>query len=92
MELVKETTISVMTTDGQKLKDGDVVVLNLSDKCCVGVFKGITKKGAIRLDGVIGTCPVVYNIMPRSIKQLFRASVEVNTGKMNPPVEKEREE
>lgn len=92
MELVKETTISVMTTDGQKLKDGDVVVLNLSDKCCVGVFKGITKKGAIRLDGVIGTSPVVYNIMPRSIKQLFRASVEVNMGKMNPPVEKESEE
>lgn len=31
MELVKETTISVITTDGKKIEKGDTVVFNLED-------------------------------------------------------------
>ena len=37
MELVKETTISVMTTDGKKVEIGDTVAFNTEDRCCAGV-------------------------------------------------------
>lgn len=92
MELVKETTISVMTTDGKKIERGDTVAFNLEDRCCTGVFMGIGKKGALMFDSKIVGTGVRFHIMPRSIKEIYRAEVKVDMGFMNPPAEKEREE
>lgn len=92
MELVKETTISVMTTDGKKIEMGDTVVFNLEDRCCAGVYKGISKKGALMFDSKIVGTGVRFHIMPRSIKEIYKAEVKVDMGFMNPSTEKESEE
>ena len=92
MALVKETTISVMTTDGKKIERGDTVVFNLEDRCCTGVFMGIGKKGALMFRSKIVGTDVRFHVMPRSIKEIYLADVKVDTGFMNPPAEKESEE
>ncbi len=92
MELVKETTISVMTTDGKKVEIGDTVAFNTEDRCCAGVFMGISKKGALMFNSKIVGTDVRFHIMPRSIKEIYKAEVKVDTGFMNPPAEKESEE
>lgn len=92
MELKKETTISVLTTDGKKIGVGDTVVFNLEDRCCAGVYLGIGKKGALMFQSKIVGTNVRFHVMPRSIKEIYLADVKVDTGFMNPPAEKESEE
>ena len=92
MELKKETTISVLTTDGKKINVGDTVIFNLEDRCCTGVYLGIGKKGALMFRSKIVETDVKFHIMPKSIKVIYLAEVKVDTGIMNPPTEKESEE
>lgn len=92
MELVKETTISVMTTDGKKIERGDTVVFNLEDRCCTGVFMGISKKGVLMFNSKIFGTGVRFHIMPRCIKEIYMADVKIDTEFTNPPAEKESEE
>lgn len=40
---------------------------------------------------IVGT-GVRFHIMPRSIKEIYKAEVKVDIGFMNPPAEKESEE
>lgn len=73
-------------------REGDTVVFNLEDRCCTGVFMGIGKKGALMFDSKIVGTGVRFHIMPKSIKEIYKAEVKVDMGFMNPPAEKEREE
>lgn len=88
MELVKETKVSVLTTNGEKIEVGDTVVFNLEDRCCVGVYMGITDRGALKFSGKIAGTDVKFHIMPRSIKEIYKADVKVCfciDGLMNKP-------
>ena len=80
MELVKETTISVLTTNGEKIEVGDTAIFNLGDKCCVGVYKGMTDRAALKFIGKIAGTDVTFHIMPKSIKEIYKADVRIHFG------------
>lgn len=80
MELVKETTISVLTTSGEKIEPGDTVIFNLEDKCCAGVYMGLTDRGALKFSGKIAGTDVTFHIMPRSIKEIYKADMKIHFG------------
>jgi hypothetical protein len=72
MKIEKEVVIRPMTADGQELTVGDRCVFNVAGKCLTGIYKGITKHGAISFDGIISDAPVQFNVMPNSIDYIVK--------------------
>lgn len=73
MEIVKRQVIDVNTTDGKKLEVGTNVYLNALGYVILGTFKGISKKGALMFDGIGKFTDVTFNIMPKSIEEMYIA-------------------
>ena len=65
MEIKRETTVTVLTTDGKEINEGDYVVFNASGRCNAGHFAGISKKGALIFDSVIYGTDVTFHVMPK---------------------------
>lgn len=61
MQIKKETVISVLTTSGETINAGDTVIFNFDDKCCVGVYLGLSDRGALKFKGKIADTDVTYN-------------------------------
>ena len=80
MQIKKETVISVLTTSGEVINAGDTVVFNFEDKCCVGVYLGFSERGALRFTGKISDTDVTFHVMPKSIKEIYKADVKVHFG------------
>lgn len=93
MKIKKETVISVLTTSGETINAGDTVIFNFDGKCCVGVYLGLSDRGALKLKGKISGTDVTWNVMPKSIKEICKADVKVKNdefGKfMNEPESEE---
>lgn len=77
MEIKKEITVNPMTTDGKVLEYGDAVVFNAEGRCFAGMFNGINKRGAATFVTVIAGEEVTFNVMPRSIKTIYKAEIKV---------------
>lgn len=94
MQIKKETVISVLTTNGETINVGDTVIFNFDDKCCVGVYLGLSDLGALKFKGKISGTNVTWNVMPKSIKEICKADVKVKNdefGKfMNEPESEEK--
>ena len=73
MQIKKETVISVLTTSGETINAGDTVIFNFDDKCCVGVYLGLSDRGALKFKGKIADTDVTFHVMPRSIKEIYKA-------------------
>ncbi len=87
MIIEKKTTISPMTTDGEVICPGDTVIFNADGRCHAGVYVEITKRGAMKFKGKIAGTDVTFNVMPNSIKEIYKADVKVNSFfPLNPPV------
>ena len=78
MQIKKETVISVLTTSGEVINAGDTVVFNFEDKCCV--YLGLSDRGALKFKGKIADTDVTFHVMPRSIKEIYKADVTVHQG------------
>lgn len=93
MQIKKETVTFVMTTSGETINVGDTVIFNFDDKCCVGVYLGLSDRGALKFKGKIAYTDVTFHVMPRSIKEIYKADVKVKNdefGKfMNDPESEE---
>ncbi len=70
MKIEKELVVKPMTTDGEELHIGDKCVFNAGGRCFTGVFKGITKHGAISFEGLILEEPAQFNVMPNTISYI----------------------
>lgn len=44
MQIKKETVIFVQTSSGETINIGNTVVFNFDDKCCVGVYMGLSDR------------------------------------------------
>lgn len=77
MKIKKETVISVLTTSGETINAGDTVIFNFDDKCCVGVYLGLSDRGALKFKGKISGTDVTWNVMPKSIKEICKDDVKV---------------
>ena len=80
MEIKKEITVNPMTTDGEVLAYGDEVIFNAEGRCFAGVYKGISSRGAVMFEGVICSEIVMFNVMPKSIVEIFKANISVEEG------------
>lgn len=80
MQIKKETVIFVQTSSGETINIGNTVVFNFNDKCCVGVYMGLSDRGALKFKGKIADTDVTYHVMPRSIKEIYKADVTVHQG------------
>lgn len=93
MQIKKETVISVMTTSGKTINVCDTVVFNADGKCFTGVYMGLTDRGALKFKGKIANTDVTFHVMPKSIKEIYKADVKVKNdeiGKfMNEPESEE---
>lgn len=78
MQIKKETVISVLTTSGETINAGDTVVFDFEDKCCVGVYMGLSDRGALKFKGKIVGTDVTFHVMPKSIKEIYKADVTVH--------------
>lgn len=78
MQIKKETVISVLTTSGETINAGDTVVFNFEDKCCAGVYMGLSDRGALKFKGKIVGTDVTFHVMPKSIKEIYKADVTVH--------------
>lgn len=72
MEVVKRTVVEVKTTDGKIINEGETVILVANGYTIVGVYRGISKKSALMFEGVAGFSDVTFNILPKSIKCIFK--------------------
>lgn len=73
MKIEKKVVIKPMTTNGEELQIGDKCIFNAGGKCYTGIFKGISKHGAICIDGIIAEEPVRFNVMPNTITHIKKA-------------------
>ena len=78
MEIKKETTVTVLTTDGKEINEGDYVVFNASGRCHAGYFAGISKKGALIFDSVISGTNVTFHVMPKCIETIYKAEIKLS--------------
>lgn len=93
MQIRKETVISVLTTSGETINAGDTVIFNFDEKCCVGVYLGLSDRGALKFRGKIAGTDVTFHVMPKSIKEIYKADVKVHcvsNGFMNEPESEEK--
>ena len=78
MKIKKETTVTVLTTDGKEINDGDYVVFNASGRCHAGHFAGISKKGALIFDSVIFGTNFTFHVMPKCIETIYMAEIKLS--------------
>nr|DAV18939.1 MAG TPA: hypothetical protein [Bacteriophage sp.] len=78
MEIKRETTVMVLTTDGKEIHKGDDVVFNASGRCYAGYFGGISKKGALMFKSVIYGTDVTFHVMPKCIETIYKASIKLS--------------
>ena len=78
MEIKRETTVMVLTTDGKEIHNGDYVVFNASGRCHAGNFAGISKKGALIFESVISGADVTFHVMPKCIETIYKASIKLS--------------
>ena len=78
MEIKRETTVMVLTTDGKEIHKGDYVVFNASGRCHAGNFAGISKKGALIFESVISGADVTFHVMPKCIETIYKASIKLS--------------
>ena len=79
MEIKRETTVTVLTTDGKEINEGDYVVFNSSGRCHAGHFEGISKKGALIFDSVISGTNVTFHVMPKCIETIYMAEIKLSS-------------
>ena len=77
MEIKRETTVMVLTTDKKEIHKGDYVVFNASGRCHAGNFAGISKKGALIFESVIFGTDVTFHVMPKCIETIYKASIKL---------------
>ena len=78
MEIKRETTVIVLTTDGKVIHKGDCVVFNAYGRCHAGHFAGISKKGALIFDSVISGTDVTFHVMPKCIETIYKAEIKLS--------------
>ena len=79
MEIKKETTVMVLTTDKKEIHNGDYVVFNASGRCHAGHFAGISKKGALIFESVIYGADVTFHVMPKCIETIYKTSIKLSS-------------
>lgn len=77
MEIKKEITVNPMTTDGKVLENGDEVVFIAEGRGFAGIYLGINKRGAVMFSTFFGDEPITFNVMPRSITDIYKAEINV---------------
>ena len=78
MEIKRETTVTVLTTDKKEIHKGDYVVFNASGRCHAGNFSGISKKGALIFESVISGTNVTFHVVPRCIERIYKAAIKLS--------------
>lgn len=73
METIKRTVVEIKTTDGKPVEIGTEVYLKACGYVIIGTFDGIAKKGAWKFKGVGKFTDVTFNIMPKSIEEMYLA-------------------
>lgn len=75
MKINKEVVTTVLTEDNQELHIGDTVIFNSEERCFAGKYLGITRRGSVSFEGLVGDTKVIFNVMPRCITSAYRADV-----------------
>ena len=78
MEIKRETTVMVLTTDKKEIREGNYVIFNASGRCLSGRFAGISKKGALIFESVISGTNVTFNVMPKCIETIYMAEIKLS--------------
>lgn len=73
METIKRMVVEINTTDGKHVEPGTKVYLKACGHVIIGAFDGIAKKGAWKFKGVGKFTDVTFNIMPKSIEEMYLA-------------------
>ena len=73
METMKRTVGESKRTDGKPVEIGTEVYLKACGYVIIGTFDGISKKGAWKFKGVGKFADATFNIMPKSIEEMYIA-------------------
>lgn len=70
MEIKREVITKVMIDEVNSLSKGDTVKFIANGICSFGIYDGMTVRGALKFSAKVGTMPVTYNVMPKSIEAI----------------------
>lgn len=69
MEIKTEVNKRIFSSENEEVKAGMLCEFTVDDKSLIGIYEGITKRGALKFQNTINT-DVFYNVMPSSIGTL----------------------
>lgn len=70
MEIKRETITRVMIDENRSLLKGDTVKFIANGICHLGTFVGVSKRGALQFDAVVGKHQITFNVMPASVEDI----------------------
>ena len=71
MEAKKKIEIVIETTDGRKVKDGDLLAFSCGGRTLFCVFSGIDSRGNWKFKGEKQFAGVTFSVAPRIIDKMF---------------------
>lgn len=76
MEIKKVTDIVVNTNDNKQIAVSNTVVFDTNDgRCFTGAYQGVNRRGALEFMNPITND--IFAVMPKSIRNIYLADVEV---------------
>lgn len=77
MQIKKITTVSVLDDNNEVMQTGSTYAFDIAEgKCLIGVFQGLTKRGALQFESIVSGALVSFNIMPTVIQGIKKVEVQ----------------
>lgn len=76
MEIRKTTTVVAIESNGDAMEIGKTYAFDVEEgNCRIGVFQGLTKRGALAFESIVSGSLVTFNVMPKSVLKIKKVEV-----------------
>ena len=77
MQIKKITTINVLDDNNEVMEVGKTYAFDIEEgRCLIGVYQGLTKRGALKFESIVSGSLVTFNVMPKVIVGIKRVEVQ----------------
>lgn len=77
MQIKKITTINVMDDNNEVMQVGKTYAFDVNEgKCYIGIYNGLTQRGALKFDSIVSGALVNFTVMPSVIKGIKKVEVQ----------------
>lgn len=77
MQIQKITTTNVLDDNNEVMEVGKTYAFDIEEgRCLIGVYQGLTKRGALSFESIVSGALVSFNVMPKVIKGIKKVEVQ----------------